>query len=163
MIASDELTAAQRRIRTAYDPLLLEEAGHRLAKVLAAHLDGAERGSGPVLPWVDPPEGVAQAAALLHASSGEGRDGATKWAAGDTTSDPSGGLGPSRTDLSDDFAEIVKTMLARGLNLHNPRYMGHQVPAPVPLAGLFDAVGSVTNQVMAIYEMGPWATAVEQA
>ncbi len=54
-------------------------------------------------------------------------------------------------------------MLDRGLNLHDPRYIGHQVPAPVPLAGLFDAVGSVTNQVMAIYEMGPWATAVEQA
>jgi L-2,4-diaminobutyrate decarboxylase len=37
------------------------------------------------------------------------------------------------------------------------------VPAPVPIAGLFDAIGSVTNQCMAIYEMGPWATAVEQA
>ncbi|RMG32546.1 MAG: aminotransferase class V-fold PLP-dependent enzyme, partial [Planctomycetota bacterium] len=37
------------------------------------------------------------------------------------------------------------------------------VPASVPLAGLFDAIGSVTNQVMAIYEMGPWATAVEAA
>ena len=34
---------------------------------------------------------------------------------------------------------------------------------PVPIAGLFDAVGAVTNQVMAIYEMGPWATAVERA
>ena len=54
-------------------------------------------------------------------------------------------------------------MLQRGLNLHDPRYIGHQVPASVPLGGLFDAVGSVTNQVMAIYEMGPWATAVERA
>ena len=54
-------------------------------------------------------------------------------------------------------------MLSRGHNLHDPRYVGHQVPAPIPLAGLFDAVGSVTNQVMAIYEMGPWATSVEQA
>ena len=70
---------------------------------------------------------------------------------------------PSRARLSDDFAQLVQTMLQRGLNLHNPRYVGHQVPAPVPLAGLFDAVGSVTNQVMAVYEMGPWATAVEQA
>jgi L-2,4-diaminobutyrate decarboxylase len=49
------------------------------------------------------------------------------------------------------------------MNLHDPRYLGHQVPAPVPIAGLFDAVGSVTNQVMAVYEMGPWATAVEGA
>ena len=54
-------------------------------------------------------------------------------------------------------------MLSRGLNLHDPRYIGHQVPAPSRWPGLFDAVGSVTNQVMAIYDMGPWATAVERA
>jgi len=164
LIASDQLTAARRRIMAAYDPLLLEKAGHRLAELLAAHLDGAERGLGPVLPWVDPPEGVARAAALLHPSSAERQDApAERLADGVPASDSPGGAGPSQTDLSDGFAQIVKTMLERGLNLHNPRYMGHQVPAPVPLAGLFDAVGSVTNQCMAVYEMGPWATAVEQA
>jgi L-2,4-diaminobutyrate decarboxylase len=62
-----------------------------------------------------------------------------------------------------EFGDIVQQMLDRGHNLHHPRYIGHQVPAPVPIAGLFDAVGAVTNQVMAIYEMGPWATAVERA
>ena len=61
------------------------------------------------------------------------------------------------------IAEIARESLARGQNLHHPHYVGHQVPAPVPLAALFDLVGSVTNQVMAIYEMGPWATAVEHA
>ena len=65
--------------------------------------------------------------------------------------------------LVDQFAHIVETMLQRGQNLHNPRYIGHQVPASVPLGGLFDAVGSATNQPMAIYEMGPWATAAEIA
>jgi L-2,4-diaminobutyrate decarboxylase len=164
MIASDELTAAQRRIAAAYDPLLLEKAGYRLAELLAAHLDGAERELGPVLPWVDPPEGIARAVALLHPSSGERQDGpAQRWAGTVPGSDQPAGDGPSPTDLSDDFARLVKIMLQRGLNLHDPRYMGHQVPAPVPLAGLFDAVGSVTNQCMAVYEMGPWATAVEQA
>ena len=54
-------------------------------------------------------------------------------------------------------------MLSRGHNLHDPRYIGHQVAASVPLAGLFDAVGAVTNQVMATYDMGPWATAAERA
>ena len=148
----------------AYDPLLLEKAGHRLAELLAAHLDGAERGLGPVLPWVDPPEGIARAAGLLHPSSGERQDGpAEKRVDRVPAPDSPCGMGSSQTDVSDDFAQIVKIMLQRGLNLHNPRYMGHQVPAPVPLAGLFDAVGSVTNQCMAVYEMGPWATAVEQA
>jgi L-2,4-diaminobutyrate decarboxylase len=60
-------------------------------------------------------------------------------------------------------ANLAQQTLARGQNLHHPRYVGHQVPAPVPLASLFDFVGNVTNQVMAIYEMGPWATAVEHA
>ena len=163
-IDSDELTAAQRRIAAAYDPLLLEKAGHRLVDLLAAHLDGAERGQGPVLPWADPPQGIADAAALLQRPSAGRRDGAAEDRPGMAPApDSPGGVGPSQTDLSDDFAQLVKTMLQRGLNLHNPRYVGHQVPAPVPLAGLFDAVGSVTNQVMAVYEMGPWATAVEQA
>jgi L-2,4-diaminobutyrate decarboxylase len=53
--------------------------------------------------------------------------------------------------------------LARGQNLHHPRYIGHQVPPPVPVAGLFDALSAVANHVMAIYEMGPWVTAVERA
>ena len=163
-IGPDDLSAARRRIAAAYDPLLLEKAGHLLVDLLAAHLDGAERELGPVLPWVDPPEGIARAAALLHHSSAEGRDGPAEDRADMVPApDPSAGHRPSQTEVSDDFARLVKTMLQRGLNLHNPRYLGHQVPAPVPLAGLFDAVGSVTNQVMAVYEMGPWATAVEQA
>ena len=129
----DELAAAQSRITAAYDPLLLETAGHRLAELLAAHLDGAEHGRGPVLPWVDPPQGIARAVALLHDAPASG--GAA-----------SRGAGQSQTDLSADFARLVTIMLQQGLNLHDPRYLGHQVPAPVPLAGLFDAVGSVTNQ-----------------
>ena len=54
-------------------------------------------------------------------------------------------------------------MLDRGHNLHHPRYIGHQVAASLPMAGLLDAVGSITNQAMAIYDMGPWATAAEWA
>ena len=132
---AEQLTAARRRIAAAYDPGLLEDAGRRLSGLLAANLARAERSEGPVLPWAEPSEAVREARAFLTA----------------------GGDGEAR------FAGLVQEMLERGLNLHDPRYIGHQVPAPVPLAGLFDAVGSVTNQCMAIYEMGPWATAVELA
>ena len=58
---------------------------------------------------------------------------------------------------------LLQQMLSSGQNLHHPHYIGHQVPAASPLAGLLDAAAGVTNQVMAIYEMGPWATAVERA
>jgi L-2,4-diaminobutyrate decarboxylase len=150
----DELIAARQRIAAAYDPCLLQDAGHRLADLLAANLARAERSEGSVLPWGEPPAAIREARALLHGDAGVGT-------ASDAAAPPA--AAGSTTAVSDQFAGLVKTMLERGLNLHDPRYIGHQVPAPVPIAGLFDAVGSLTNQSMAIYEMGPWATAVELA
>jgi len=133
----NELAEARRRIDTAFDPKLLEQAGHRLADMLGEHLGKIEKGQGDVLNWREPQDNIDEAARLDRSIE---------------TGEP-----------LEEFARLVKLMLSRGLNIHNPRYIGHQVPAPVPLAGLFDAVGSVTNQVMAIYEMGPWSTSVEHA
>lgn len=133
---------AQTRIRRAYDPELLRELGHRLSDLLAEHLQRVQSGDGPVLPWVDPPANIQQAREILESGPNEL---------------------PSREQLAEHFGRLVEGMLRQGQHLHNPRYIGHQVPASIPLGGLLDAVGSVTNQVMAIYEMGPWATAVEQA
>ena len=137
-----DIRDARQRISLAYDPELLRSAGHRLIDLLADHLREAQASGGKVLPWCDPAENVRQAAAMLQQSVGSaaGRDG-----------------------LAEQFSRIVQVMLNRGHNLHDPRYIGHQVAASVPLAGLFDAVGSVTNQAMAIYDMGPWATAAEWA
>ncbi len=141
---ADELEAARGRIRAAYDPGLFTEAGQQLAAILGEHLAKVESSQGAVLNWADPWVNVDRAGQEL--------------AAGEAfSSNP-----PDAEALGTRFAELVKLMLARGHNLHDPRYLGHQVPASIPLAGLFDAVGSVTNQVMAIYEMGPWASAVEE-
>ena len=129
------------RIRLAYDPALLRTTGQRLIEQLASHLAAVEASSGSVLNWALPRDNIARAGRI-----------ADEW---------DGTAGPEQ--LAARFESLVGEMLSRGHNLHDPRYVGHQVPAPIPLAGLFDAVGSVTNQVMAIYEMGPWATAVEQA
>jgi L-2,4-diaminobutyrate decarboxylase len=129
------------RLAAAYDGDLLREVGHLLADKLADQFSRASNSAGPVLPWRDPPENIRDARAELSRSS--------------QTCD--------REALLQRVSELFDTMLARGHNLHDPRYIGHQVPAPVPIAGLFDAVGAVTNQPMAVYEMGPWATAVEHA
>ena len=129
------------RIRLAYDPALLRTTGQRLVEQLASHIAAVEASSGNVLNWAAPRDNIARAGRI-----------ADEW---------DGTAGPEQ--LAARFESLVGEMLSRGHNLHDPRYVGHQVPAPIPLAGLFDAVGSVTNQVMAIYEMGPWATAVEQA
>ncbi len=161
---ADDLAAARQRAAAAYDPDLLAQAGHRLANLLSAHLQAAERAQGVVLPWVDPQALIAEAATFLRSASA-----ATRSRASPAGHSPASSVGDRPPDSGEarcfatEFGALVEVMLARGLNLHDPRYLGHQVPAPIPVAGLFDCVGSVTNQVMAIYEMGPWATAVEQA
>lgn len=130
--------ASQIRLRDVYDPQRFRAAAEQWGELLASHLERVQQRETPVLNWNDPVPNIAEAARWLE--------------------DVGSADGASRS-----FAGIVQQMLDRGHNLHHPRYIGHQVPAPVPIAGLFDAVGAVTNQVMAIYEMGPWATAVERA
>src|SRR5262249_33716818 len=102
-------------------------------------------GDAKALNWNPPQQLIASARALLDAPS--------------KTAEPATSPGAIAACVS----QLAREALTRGQNLHHPHYVGHQVPAPVPLAALFDLIGSVTNQAMAIYEMGPWATAVEHA
>jgi L-2,4-diaminobutyrate decarboxylase len=134
---TDSLQAARQRIAAAYDPKLFHRLALDLSDRLAEHLQTVEQGTGPVLNWREPAENLSAAASSLRAAP--------------------------RSDLDAGFRDLVELALARGQNLHHPRYVGHQVPASVPISGLFDALAAVTNQVMAIYEMGPWATAVERS
>ncbi len=135
MLDEASLSETQARLKAIYDPQRFRAAASRWAELLSTHLDNVQRRSTRVLNWAEPEANIAEAEQWL----------------GDSLESP------------DRFGAIVQQMLDRGHNLHHPHYIGHQVPAPVPIAGLFDAVGAVTNQVMAIYEMGPWATAVERA
>ncbi|MCA9080828.1 MAG: aminotransferase class I/II-fold pyridoxal phosphate-dependent enzyme [Planctomycetaceae bacterium] len=131
-------SAARDRVAILYDPALVQELGQRMVRLFSQHLAQIEAGEGPVLNWRDPLENIAAARKTL--------------------------LTPATNErLAERFEEMIQLALTRGHNLHHPRYIGHQVPAPVPIAGLFDALVSCTNQVLAIYEMGPWATAVERA
>jgi L-2,4-diaminobutyrate decarboxylase len=140
-----DLEPSRRRIAAAYSPANLQSAGSELLKVVASHLERVESRETKVLNWKPPRPLIAEARAFL--------DNGERASAREVSS----------SEISSRIAEIVAATLARGQNLHSPHYVGHQVPAPLPLAALFDFVGSVTNQVMAIYEMGPWATAVEHA
>ena len=143
---NDSADAARERIQAAFDPELLSAAGHRLVEQLGDHMHRLQAGEGKVLNWTDPSELVDAASASLHHNAPY-----DAWQDAD------------RRALTRQFDQLVEMALAGGINLHHPHYVGHQVAAAVPLAGLFDALGAITNQVMAIYEMGPWATAVEQA
>lgn len=132
------LTAARERIAAAYSPASFAAAGAKLVDTLADHLRRVESRDANVLNWNEPQNLIREASASLAA-------------------------GGQPDDVAERVRELARECLARGQNLHHPHYVGHQVPPPVPLAALFDLVGSVTNQAMAIYEMGPFATAVEHA
>ena len=130
-------------VATAYDPQTSRLVGEHMIDLLSRHLEVVQSGHGPVLHWNEPDANIQLACQQIEAAEAQP---------------------PSDTaDLLARFDELVEQTLSRGQNLHHPHYVGHQVPASLPLAGLFDALTTVTNQVMAIYEMGPWATAVERA
>lgn len=56
------------------------------------------------------------------------------------------------------FTEILK----RTTHVHHPKYIGHQVAAPVPITALTGMVSSLLNNGMAVYEMGMAPSAIER-
>ncbi|HEX8699999.1 MAG TPA: pyridoxal-dependent decarboxylase [Myxococcaceae bacterium] len=122
----------QDRIASAYDAERFRRQGHQLVDQLADYLASASRGDAlPVLPWAPPEENLTR----FPASFPE---------------EPSGELVP-----------FMARVLDGSNHLHHPRYVGHQVSAPLPLAALCDFVSSLLNNGMAVYEMGPASTAME--
>ncbi|WP_417378089.1 pyridoxal phosphate-dependent decarboxylase family protein [Gimesia sp.] len=140
-----DFSAAQTRIQAVYSPELLESASQTLSELLTQHARSLQLETTNVLNWAPPADNFKAAFQQLNQAP---MNGAEK-------------IDIPQTIAA--FRQLAQTMLDSGHNLQNPRYIGHQVPASLPLAGLFEAIVSVTNQVMAVYEMGPWATAVELA
>ena len=62
-----------------------------------------------------------------------------------------------------DPAALVARALEASNHLHHPRFVGHQVSVPLPLAAAVEAVSALLNNGMAVYEMGPVGVAVERA
>jgi len=54
--------------------------------------------------------------------------------------------------------EIIK----RSIHLHNPKFMGHQVSSPLPLAALTGVLTGMLNNGQAVYEMGMTGNALER-
>jgi L-2,4-diaminobutyrate decarboxylase len=122
-------------VRDAYDPETMRELGRRVVDRLADYLGRATRGEIPVLPFREPDASLlAFPAAFAAAPGGQ---------------------------------EAVEDLIARTLeashHLHHPRYVGHQVSSPLPASAITGLVGALLNNGMAVYEMGPAATALERA
>lgn len=115
-----------------YDPEGFRAAGHAVIDQLADYLAGTGRGNGPVLPYAPP-------SVTLE-----------RWAA------------PGDRSPRVSFAELLPTVLADSHHLHHPRYVGHQVSAPIGTAVLAELVSALLNNGTAEYEMGPVSNAMEK-
>jgi L-2,4-diaminobutyrate decarboxylase len=116
----------------AYDPDHFRELGHRTVDLLADHLQSMRRREGLVLPWRSPE-------AMLGA-----------WPAS------------FRSEGDPDALLFFERILEEAIHLHHPRYIGHQVTAPLPKAALLAMVAELLNNASTVYEMGPTSTAMER-
>ena len=63
---------------------------------------------------------------------------------------------------AEEVGDFLSEFAERSIQLHHPHYMGHQVCAPAPAAALAGLAAELLNNGMAVYEMGPAATALER-
>jgi L-2,4-diaminobutyrate decarboxylase len=121
-------------IEHAFSPDRLAAEGHAVIDLLVEHLARVQQdGDGPVMPPGTPAEMCARFPA-------------------DFTDD-----GDNR------LLHHIERALKASTKLHDPRFLGHQVATPLPAAALCDLVSSFLNNGMAIFEMGPAASAMERA
>lgn len=110
----------------------LREHGHRLVDRMAGYLAGLE--ARPV----STPRSPAQVRSRFDEPlPREGRPAGEAW---------------------DDAWELV---VGDAIHLAHPMYMGHQVAPPLPHAVLADALASLLNQSLAVWEMSPTGTVAE--
>lgn len=128
-------------LHAAYSPELFEQLGQEISTRIAAHLGMTLSGESHVLNWNKPSDNLEIARQRLRED---------------------GPFPDSSAEIQRRFRQVADDLLERGHNLHNPCYIGHQVPASIPLSALFTTLASALNQVMAIYEMGPWISAIER-
>jgi len=111
------------------------DAAHVFANLASDYLTGTRDGSGPVSTSLTPDEIAERFAEPLPVGA---------------------------RDL-EEVAERVKRDVMSDINrLAHPMYLGHQVSAPLPAMVWMEAVIAAMNQSVAVWEMSPTATLVEE-
>ena len=143
-------------IRASYNPEFSLQCGEKLAQLFSTHLNRLQSEQREFQAWMEPDENVRNAESFLTATANDSSLRKIDFTVGS-------GDCSSYGDLVEKFESAIKICLEKSQGLHHPLCAGHQVPASLPLAGWFDALTSLTNQVQGVYEMGPWSVAVERA
>jgi L-2,4-diaminobutyrate decarboxylase len=120
-----------------FDPAAYADSAHATVGLLAAHVAASQRGEGVVT--VRPPAEDVVRDLGLHRLLREGGLDATTWPA------------------------FLQAYLERGVHLHHPGSIAHQVTVPDSPGALGDLVHGVINNPMGIDEMGAAAAAAERA
>ena len=110
-------------------------AGNLILEKLAKYVDESQAGQGPVLTQ-QPMEQLVDQLDLQNLIRAGGLD----------------------IDHLEGFMDVY---LKNTMHLQHPGYIGHQVSVPHMAAGLADMIHGVTNNPMAIYEMGPVGASIE--
>jgi L-2,4-diaminobutyrate decarboxylase len=119
-------------LKKAYSPSHFRKEAHKLVDILADYLQDVETQK---LETVIPYQSPEDALAYWQADFEAGRG---------------------------DVGAFFKDVIARSTHLHHPKYMGHQVPPPAPLAALTGMLEGLLNNGMAVYEMGMVANPIER-
>ncbi|MFP4088750.1 MAG: pyridoxal phosphate-dependent decarboxylase family protein [Cyclobacteriaceae bacterium] len=61
-----------------------------------------------------------------------------------------------------DVMQLFRAVIDESIHVHHPKYLGHQVSAPVPVTALASLLSSLLNNGGAVYEMGAASTAIER-
>lgn len=64
--------------------------------------------------------------------------------------------------LASNPKELFESTLKRCIQLHDPRFLGHQITPPLPIAALAGLFSDFVNNGMGVYEMGMAGTAMER-
>jgi L-2,4-diaminobutyrate decarboxylase len=111
-------------IQKAFSPDSFREQAHQMVDLLADYLSVAQNRENQTIPFQSPEETLA----FWEADFAEG--------------------------VNDNPADFFKKVIDKSTQLHNPRYMGHQVGVIAPLAATTSMLNSLLNNGMAVYEMG---------
>lgn len=121
-------------LKRAYDPEEFRKSAHQLVDILADHLSSCfNKDEDKVLNLQNPNDHFQYWQDYLD-------------------------MGNDKESESDFWKRTVKETI----HIHHPNYLGHQVSASVPMAGLGDLVNGTLNNGTAIYEMGPVSAAMER-